>query len=66
MRLRPRKEDELLVMRKDPSPRLRMAGSTSLATRNGPRLAMCCADSNISTGMCSSNSFSGGRSRPSR
>src|SRR5262245_8961342 len=50
MRLRPRRDEALLVMRKVPSPRLRMAGSTSLATRNGPRPAMCCAVSNISTG----------------
>ena len=31
-----------------PSPRSRMAGSTSLATRNGPLLEMCCAVSNTS------------------
>src|SRR5207249_1980493 len=52
-------------MRNEPAPRCRMAGNTSCATRNGPRLAMCWAVSKISMGTCSSNSFSGGKSRPS-
>ena len=63
--MRPRSDDALLVSRKDPEPRSRMAGSTSLATRNGPRLARFWAVSNISVGTYSSSSRSGGSSRPS-
>ena len=58
--------EKLLDIKKDPLPCFRIEGNTSFATRNGPRLAMCWAVSNISTGTCSSSSFSGGRSRPSR
>ena len=43
MRFFPRSELELLEKKNDPRPLFRIAGNTSLATRKGPRQAMCCA-----------------------